>query len=109
MKHYGLSLVGGDISSVSKGMSLSATLIGYAEKCLKRSGAKKGDRIYVTGNLGDSACGLELLKRISDKSRKMVKNYLGNGEGVKGGDGEMGKRKKSSLRLRLPDSPGLLF
>ncbi len=109
MKHYGLSLVGGDISSASKGMSLSATLIGYAEKCLKRSGAKKGDRIYVTGNLGDSACGLELLKRISDKSRKMVKNYLGNGEGVKGGDGERGKRKKSSLSLRLPDSPGLLL
>ncbi len=64
MKHYGLSLVGGDISSASKGMSLSATLIGYAEKCLKRSGAKKGARIYVTGNLGDSVCGLELLKKI---------------------------------------------
>lgn len=62
--HYRISLVGGDISSTNRGMALSATLIGYTQKCLRRSGAKIGDKIYVTGNLGDSACGLELLKRI---------------------------------------------
>lgn len=98
IKLYSLSLVGGDLSASHKDMTLSATIIGYAKKYLKRSGAKKGDRIYVTGNLGDSACGLELLKRISDKSRKMVKKYLGNTEGVKRGNG-----------LRLSDSPGLLL
>jgi thiamine-monophosphate kinase len=61
---YSLSLVGGDLSAAHKGMTLSATLIGYTKRYRKRSGAKIGDKIYVTGNLGDSACGLALLKKI---------------------------------------------
>lgn len=64
MNLYGISLVGGDISSSQKGITVSATVLGYTKKHIKRSGAKIGDRIYVTGNLGDSACGLELLKKI---------------------------------------------
>jgi thiamine-monophosphate kinase len=64
MNLYGLSLVGGDISASQGGISVSATVIGYAKKHIKRSGAKIGERIYVTGNLGDSACGLALLKKI---------------------------------------------
>ena len=64
LKAYKLVLIGGDLSASKKDLVLSATLIGYAEKQILRSGAKAGDRIYVTGNLGDSACGLELLKRI---------------------------------------------
>ena len=64
MKVYRIRLIGGDISSADKGMSVSATLIGYTKKYIKRSGANAGDKIYVTGNLGDSACGLELLKKI---------------------------------------------
>jgi len=64
MSVYRTRLIGGDISSADKGMSIAATLIGYARKYIKRSGAKVGDKIYVTGPLGDSACGLELLKKI---------------------------------------------
>jgi thiamine-monophosphate kinase len=60
---YGVSLIGGDISS-SERIVLSATVTGYAAKFIRRSGARVGDRIYVTGFLGDSACGLELLKRV---------------------------------------------
>ncbi len=61
---YDMILVGGDLSASNRDMSLSATVIGYVKKYIQRSGAKVGDKIYVTGNLGDSACGLKLLKKI---------------------------------------------
>jgi thiamine-monophosphate kinase len=66
MKQYGLSLVGGDISA-SKKVVLSATVTGYGGKIITRKGARAGDRIYVTGHLGDAACGLALMKLAGDK------------------------------------------
>ncbi len=61
---YDTFLIGGDLSDTNTGMALSATVIGCVKRHILRSGAKIGDKIYVTGNLGDSACGLELLKKI---------------------------------------------
>jgi thiamine-monophosphate kinase len=66
MKKYGISLIGGDISSSEK-IVLSATVTGYAKKILGRKGARPGDRIYVTGPVGDAACGLALMKSIRKK------------------------------------------
>ncbi|MEW6068729.1 MAG: thiamine-phosphate kinase [Nitrospirota bacterium] len=64
MDFYNVCLIGGDLSAANRDTVLSAAIIGYTRKYIKRSGAKIGDKIYVTGYLGDSACGLELLKRI---------------------------------------------
>jgi len=64
LNRYNVYLIGGDVSSSKNGTALSATVLGYAKKYIRRSGAHSGDRIYVSGCLGDSACGLELLKRI---------------------------------------------
>lgn len=60
---YGIRLVGGDFSSSPKGLFLSATLTGISPKPVFRSGAREGDYIYITGTIGDSACGLEILKQ----------------------------------------------
>lgn len=72
LEFYKITLIGGDISSAEKEMVLSATLIGHAERPVRRSGAKPGDRIYVTGSLGQAACGLEL-SRIINKPVDMKK------------------------------------
>jgi thiamine-monophosphate kinase len=57
-------LVGGDTCSSKDGLVISVTVLGEAKKrmVVPRSGAKQGDRIFVTGTLGDSGAGLELLK-----------------------------------------------
>lgn len=72
---YGTKLLGGDISSTSNDMMVSATVIGIAERIIKRSGAKVGDKIYLTNTTGDSACGLEILKRLTPQNRDIIKDY----------------------------------
>jgi thiamine-monophosphate kinase len=63
--HYGVDLVGGDTASSQKGFIISVTAIGEvaADKIVKRSGAKKGDLLCCTGNLGGSYVGLLFLER----------------------------------------------
>lgn len=62
---YEVDLIGGDTSSSKKGFIISVTAIGEItpEKIVKRSGAKKGDLICVSGDLGASFLGLTLLER----------------------------------------------
>jgi thiamine-monophosphate kinase len=72
---YSLKLLGGDISSVINEMSFSATVVGFTETFITRAGAMPGDKIYITGTLGDSASGLEILKRLDPAGREIIKNY----------------------------------
>lgn len=62
---YNVDLVGGDTTSSPKGMILSITAIGKCEKdkVVLRRGAKEGDLICVTGNLGGAYLGLQILER----------------------------------------------
>jgi thiamine-monophosphate kinase len=73
LDRYGLSLLGGDLSAAPHDMVCAATVIGTADHVVTRAVASVGDRIYVSGSLGDAAAGLELLKRLSDASRDEVK------------------------------------
>lgn len=64
-KAYNVDLVGGDTSSLPKGLVLSVTAIGYAEEedIVYRSGAKMNDIVCVTGDLGGAYAGLQILER----------------------------------------------
>jgi thiamine-monophosphate kinase len=62
---YSVDLVGGDTTSSQKGFIICVTAIGEVapDKFVTRSGAKKGDLICVSGDLGAAYLGLTLLER----------------------------------------------
>ncbi len=64
-KNYNLDLVGGDTTSSLTGLTISITAIGEAKKddIVYRNQAKENNIICVSGDLGASYAGLQLLER----------------------------------------------
>jgi len=62
-RRFGVSLVGGD-TCAARSLFLNVALLGLVEpgREVRRSGARSGDGLYVTGRLGAPAAGLQLLK-----------------------------------------------
>ncbi|MDD4603356.1 MAG: thiamine-phosphate kinase [Bacteroidales bacterium] len=63
-KKYKVDLVGGDTSSSVKGLIISISIIGMGkqEEIIYRNGAKPGDLLCVTGDLGSAYMGLLILE-----------------------------------------------
>lgn len=61
---FGCPLLGGDTVSTPGPLMISVTAFGRvpAGRMVHRSGAKPGDRVMVTGTIGDAALGLAVLK-----------------------------------------------
>lgn len=64
-KTYAIDLVGGDTTSSTKGLLISVTAIGSIEKkdLVYRNTAKQNDLLVVSGDLGASYLGLQVLER----------------------------------------------
>ena len=88
----GLPLVGGDTTRGS--LSVSVTVMGSTPPAayLKRSGAREGDRVCVSGTLGDAAAGLAALRGDLSISDSMVFNAL------------VGRFSRPKARLTLGES-----
>ena len=61
-REAGVALVGGDLSAADRIM-IAVTVTGEAKLPVRRSGARPGDWIFVSGTLGDAAGGLRLLEK----------------------------------------------
>jgi len=73
---FKISLIGGDSSSSDR-IFVDVSMIGSVPsgKAIRRSGAKPGDSVYVSGQIGGSALGLECL-RSGDLKNPAVRRHL---------------------------------
>ena len=74
-KRYNISLCGGDTTFSNK-LSFTITSLGYSNNIVYRNKSRLNDDIYVTGNLGDSFIGLQILKGKIKVNNKMSKFFI---------------------------------
>ncbi len=73
---YEIGLLGGDTTSTLGPLTLSLTAIGEVPigSTVRRSGAKKGDDIFVTGTIGDAALALDQINETGrDQTREIYR------------------------------------
>jgi thiamine-monophosphate kinase len=75
---FAVELVGGDISSSPNKLVIDSIVIGEVAKgkAVRRSDAKAGDLIYVSGTLGAAAAGLRRLKEGAFENADLIQKQL---------------------------------
>ncbi len=80
---YGCPLFGGDTDRTPGPLTVSIAMVGAVPQgtMVRRAGAKPGDRVFVTGSIGDATLGLSLRKgrdvKLTDAQRQhLIARYL---------------------------------
>ncbi|MDP3738922.1 MAG: thiamine-phosphate kinase [Hyphomonadaceae bacterium] len=78
LQRWGAHLVGGDTTSTDGPLTLTLTLLGKvgARGPVRRSGAKPGDDLWVTGTIGDGWLGLQAAKGAFGALGAEARNFL---------------------------------
>jgi thiamine-monophosphate kinase len=77
-RDFGVALLGGDTVSTAGPLTLSATVLGWAEagRAVLRSGARAGDSLIVCGTIGDGWLGLQAARgEIADPDGALAARY----------------------------------
>jgi len=74
---YGVTLAGGDTAESPNGILADIILVGSVPqaKALRRSGARPGDRVYISGELGGSAAAVLAMQK-NPKRKPNPRDYL---------------------------------
>jgi thiamine-monophosphate kinase len=77
-REFGIALIGGDTVATPGPLTLNVTAFGETPKSaqLRRSGARPGDGLYVTGTIGDAALGLACLQGEIESALEADRDYL---------------------------------
>ncbi len=73
---FGVSLLGGDTVATPGVLTLTITAFGSAAAPVRRSGARPGERIFVTGPVGDGHFGLKAVQGELDAPRLAERYWL---------------------------------
>ena len=74
-KRFDIELSGGDTVNSSIN-SFTCCVVGFSNKIIKRHNSKIGDDIYITGYLGDSYLGLQILKNKISLANNLRKYFI---------------------------------
>ncbi|MEI6455133.1 MAG: thiamine-phosphate kinase [bacterium] len=98
---YRIDLVGGDTSSSLKGLMISVSILGESlkDEVVYRNGAKPGDLVCVTGDLGAAYIGLLILER----EKKVFEVNPGMQPELTGFDYLIGRQLKPEARTDVRD------
>lgn len=75
---YRVTLLGGDTIMSPGRLTLSVTALGWVRpgQMIARAGARPGDRVYVSGTLGDAALGLDVLAGRLEPARAADRDFV---------------------------------
>lgn len=108
-QRFQLALLGGDTTAIPGPLVISITALGAIPRgaAIHRHGAKPGDLVFVSGTVGDAACGLSLLRAGSSaagaEESVLIDRYLSPAPRL-----SLGRRLPGIATAALDVSDGLL-
>jgi len=107
---YGIGLLGGDTTAIDGPITLTVAAIGRvaAGSAVLRSGARPGDRIYVSGTLGDAALGLAALQGKLELADAVAREFLIDRYSLPQPRLDIGQRLVGLARAMIDVSDGLV-
>jgi thiamine-monophosphate kinase len=108
LQEYQSLIIGGNLAQTEKKLIVDITLIGevHPNQFLERKGARVDDRIYVTGEVGASAAGFQILQKFGSgypqKFKTLVEKHRQPQPRIRVGQ-ELAKRNLATAMIDLSD------